>query len=261
MLKKRVIPKLLLRFKNQNNKYKPMLVTSFNYKYFKIIGDPLSQAKIYEAQLADELLLLNIDSLPISKSKYILEYIKNFSFNIFMPLTVGGGVFSLNCFKELLKSGADKVLINTKAIQNPKFIKEAAETFGSQCVVVGIDYKKDDNGDFKVFYNNGKTDAKKDVLEWSQEIEFNGAGEIVLSDIDRDGSNKGLNVELIKLISNNSKIPVIASGGCGLASHFVDCFKKTSVQGISAGNFFCNKDQNIFQTRAQIINSNIPLRK
>ena len=224
MLKKRVIPKLLLRFKKQIDGYKPILVTSYNYNFFKIIGDPLSQAKIYEAQLADELLLLNIDSLLVSKSIYILEYIKKFSLNIFMPLTVGGGVFSLNCFKELLRSGADKVQINAKAIQNPRFIKEAAENFGSQCVVVGIDYKIDNNGNHKVFYNNGKTNTNKNVVEWAQEVESYGAGEIVLSDIDRDGSNKGLNIELIKKISSNLKIPVIASGGCGLASHFIECF-------------------------------------
>ena len=261
MLKKRVIPKLLLRFKKIENDYKAILVTSFNYEFYKIIGDPISQAKIYEAQLADELLLVNIDSLPISESPYILDFIKKLSLSIFMPLTVGGGVHSINCFRKLLKSGADKVLVSTKAIEKPSFVKEASETFGAQCVVISVDYKIDEDNNYKVFYNKGKKNTFKDVGEWSKELENLGAGEIILSDIDRDGSGNGLNIELAKQISGIIKIPVIASGGCGLASHFIDCFKNTNVQGISAGNFFCNKDQNIFQTRAQIINNSIPLRK
>tara|TARA_B100001964_G_scaffold131992_1_gene145809 strand:- start:740 stop:1531 length:792 start_codon:yes stop_codon:yes gene_type:complete len=261
MLKKRIIPKLLLKFKKKNGTYVPILVNSFNYTHYKIIGDPISQAKIYEAQLADELILINIESLPINENKFILDLIKQFSFNIFMPLTVGGGVLSLNCFKQLLSSGADKVLINSSAILNPKFITDAAKNFGSQCVVVSIDFKIDENHEAKVFYNNGKKAANLNVLDWSKKAEDLGAGEIVLSDINKDGCNLGLNIELANLISTTIKIPVIISGGCGLAKHFIDCFKQTKVQGIAAGNFFSNKDQNIFETRSQIMNSNVPLRK
>lgn len=261
MLKRRIIPKLLLKFKKKNGNNIPILVNSFNYTHYKIVGDPISQAKIYEAQLADELVLINIESLTINENKFILDLIKQFSFNIFMPLTVGGGVVSLNCFKKLLSSGADKVMINSSAILNPKFITDAAKNFGSQCVVVSIDFKIDVHNEAKVFYKNGKKATNLNVLDWSKKVEDLGAGEIILSDINRDGCNSGLNIDLANLISKTLKIPVIISGGCGIAKHFVDCFKQTKVQGIAAGNFFSNKDQNIFQTRAQIVNSNIPLRK
>ena len=140
MLKKRLIPKLLLKFK-ENNKL-PILVNSYKYSHYKTIGDPISQAKIYEAQSADELVILNIDSLDLQNNKFVLSYLKEFSKNIFMPLTFGGGVKSVNCFNLLLNSGADKVSINTNAVLKPNLISEGAKNFGSQCVVVSIDFKK-----------------------------------------------------------------------------------------------------------------------
>jgi imidazole glycerol-phosphate synthase subunit HisF len=258
MLKKRLIPKLLLRFKGEGKT--PILVNSYKYLHYKTIGSPIHQAKIYEAQSADELVMLNMDSLSLQDNAFVLEYLKKFSENIFMPLTFGGGVKSLNCFQLLLNSGADKVSINTNAILNPNLITEAAKNFGSQCVVISIDFRKVDKN-YEVFKNKGKERTGLELINWAKKVEDLGAGEIMLTDVDCDGTGLGLNIEVAKVISNLVKIPVIISGGCGLAEHFIDCFKKTKIEGVAAGNFFCNKDQNIFQTRSQILNNGILLRK
>ena len=258
MLKKRLIPKLLLRFKGENKT--PILVTSYKYLHHKTIGNPISQAKIYEAQSADELVMLNIDSLDLQHNTFVLDYLKKFSENIFMPLTFGGGVKSLNSFHLLLNSGADKISINTNAILNPNLVTEAAKNFGSQCVVISIDFKKVDKN-YEVFKNKGKEKTGLKLIDWAKKVEDLGAGEIILTDVDCDGTGLGLNIEVAELISNSVKIPVIISGGCGLAKHFIDCFKKTKIEGVAAGNFFLNKDQNIFQTRSQILNNGILLRK
>ena len=258
MLKKRLIPKLLLKFKGE--KKIPILVNSYKYLHYKIIGDPISQAKIYEAQSADELAILNIDSLDLQNNKFCLDYLKEFSENIFMPLTFGGGVKSVNCFNLLLNSGADKVSINRNAVLKPNLIAESVKNFGSQCVVVSIDFKKV-NESFEVFINKGKERTNLKLIDWVKKVEDLGAGEIILTDIDRDGTGLGLRLDIANQISESVKIPVIMSGGCGLNQHFIDCFKKTKIEGVAAGNFFCNKDQNIFQTRSQILNNNILLRK
>ena len=257
MLKKRLIPKLLLKNTKNNT---PCLVNSFKYSKYKIIGSPISQAKIFEAQHADQLILLNIESVKLVASSPMINLLEDFSSNIFMPLTFGGGIKSEKCVELALKHGADKVSINTEAVNNKNLIKKTSKLFGKQCIVVAIDYKH--NGSFyEVFVNGGKKKTGINLYKWVKEIEELGAGVIMISDIERDGSGKGLNIEVSKKVSDEIKIPVIASAGCGLAEHFVECFSKTKVQGIAAGNFFSFKDQNVFQTRSQIINRNIPLRK
>ena len=257
MLKKRIIPKLLL--KNSKNNI-PCLVNSFKFEKYKIIGSPTSQAKIFEAQLADQLILLNIDSLDLKLDNPLITLLKEFSHKIFMPLIFGGGIKNLRSIEILLKNGADKISLNTSAVLNSSFIKHSSRVFGSQCIVISIDYKY--NGSFnEVYITGGKQSTGLNLFDWAEKVQELGAGEIVLCDINRDGTSKGLDIKAIKEVTKIINIPVIASGGCGLAEHFVDCFKKTGAQGISAGNFFSNKDQNIFQTRSQIINSGIPLRK
>ena len=261
MLKKRIIPKLLFKFQNINGESFPTFVVSKNFNNLKTIGSIVPQAKIYEAQLADELIILNIFEEKTSEDKNFLSFLKKFSEQIFMPLTVGGGVKNLECFEILLNHGADKIFINSEAINNPKLIKLASKKYGSQCVVVGIDFKKSKKNKFLVFSKSGKIDTNLDLFEWAKKCENLGAGEVVVTDIDKDGSNDGLNIEVAKKISDNLKIPVIFSGGCGLASHFVDGFKNTNIDAISAANFFAKKDQNIFQLRSQIENSGINLRQ
>jgi len=260
MLKKRLIPKLIFKVKEIGQEKYPVIVTTKNFKNIKIVGDPISQAKIFESQLTDELLLVNMDSLDLDNNQFLLDYYKEFSNKIFMPLTIGGGVKNIGSFKKLLKNGADKVCLNTAAIENPEIVSGASKIFGSQCVVVSIDFKKIDK-DYLVFYRNGKINSKKLLFEWIKEVENLGAGEILLTDIDKDGMSDGLNIEVAEKVSNSSKLPIIMSGGCGVAQHFVDAFKNTKIEGIAAGNFFSFRDQNIHQARSQILNNGIELRK
>lgn len=261
MLKKRIIPKFLFKFQKINEKFLPTFVISKKFSDLKTIGSIIPQAKIYEAQLADELMILNIEAKKSSIDIDFLGFLKKFSGQIFMPLTVGGGVKSLECFKFLLNNGADKIFINSEAINNPDLIVSASKKFGSQCVVVGIDFKQIENDKFLVFSKGGKINTNLSLIEWAKKCESLGAGEIVVTDIDRDGTNKGLNIDIAKKLSEIIKIPLIFAGGCGLASHFVEAFKKTNIDAISAATFFANKDQNIFQLRSQILNSGINLRQ
>jgi len=261
MLKKRIIPKFLFKFQNIGGKLLPTFVISNKFSQLKTIGSIIPQAKIYEAQLADELMILSIADKKCSKDIEFLSFLKKFSEQIFMPLTVGGGVKTLECFEILLNNGADKIFINSEAIKNPELIKLAAKKFGSQCIVVGIDFMEAENNNFLVFSKAGKINTNLDLFEWVKRCEELGAGEIVVTDIDRDGTNKGLNIEVAKKISEFTNIPITFAGGCGLASHFVDGFKNTNISAISAATFFANRDQNIFQLRSQLLNSGINLRQ
>lgn len=261
MLKKRIIPKFLFQFRNINGTLLPTFVISKKFSELRIIGSIIPQAKIYEAQLADELIILNIEDKQCSKDNEFLSFLKKFSEQIFMPLTVGGGVKTLECFEKFLNNGADKVFINSEAINNPNLVKMAVDKFGSQCVVLGIDFKEVEKNKFIVFSKGGKINTNLDLIEWTKKCEDLGVGEIIMNDIERDGTSTGLNIEVAKKISEFLSIPLIFSGGCGLASHFVEGFKKTKTDAISAATFFASKDQNIFQLRSQILNSGIDLRQ
>lgn len=260
MLKKRLIPKLLIKnLVNKNNKKKLVLFTSEKFSKFKIVGDPVSQAKIYQSQKADELIILFCDKKINVKNRENTELIKKFSTEIFMPLTIGGGVKTVSDFEFLLNIGADKVSINSIIFDKQKIINEAAKKFGSQSVVVSIDFFLKKNETY--IYNNKKNSSLKvDLLSHVKRIVDYGAGELILTDINRDGMQSGLNIRIAKLISENVRVPVIISGGCSVAEDFIQCFKETEVQGISAGNFFSFKDQNPLQIRSQISNSGINIR-
>ena len=257
MVKRRLIPKLLLKSVQLGSLNKMVLVTTVNYDKVINAGDPVSQAKIYEAQSADELVFLDIDS-KIENRKLVIDIIRKVSEEIFMPITIGGGVENLDDFRLLLSNGADKVAVNTHAVKNPDLIMQASKKYGAQCVVVSIDYKKTLDG-YKVFINGGKEETEYDPLNWAKECEKSGAGEILLTNIDNDGSSNGLDVEMIYLVTKNVNIPVIASGGCGLARHFIEGFK-AGADAVSAGTFFCFRDQSPIQTRSHIANAGIPVR-
>ena len=214
-----------------------VLVNTNKFDKVKEIGDPVSQAKIYQSQVVDELIFLDLDARTFSRPPNF-EIIRNASEEIFMPFCVGGGVNSIDDFSLLLNNGADKVSINTAAFLNPKLIKESADIYGSQCVVVSIDYSLDLNGNYFVYIEGGKTKTSKSPLDWAIESEKNGAGEILLTSIDRDGTGNGIDINLTKKIVDSLNIPVITSGGCGLSSHFSDAFLKCNVSGVSAGTFF-----------------------
>lgn len=258
MSRKRLIPKLLLSTSSYNpNKMVVVITKQFQNRIQ--IGDPVSQAKIFQDQSADELIFLNIDT-NIYNIEKLAGVISKVSEEIFMPLTVGGGVTSLDDFRLLLKNGADKISINTIAVENPDFIKDTSEKYGAQCVVVGIDYKLDKYGNFKVYTECGRKESKYSLLEWAIKAEQYGAGELMLTCIDNDGMRSGINIDMTRRVTEAVNIPVISGGGCGLAKHFSDGFLLGHADAICAGSFFAHRDQNLVQTRAQILNAGVDIR-
>lgn len=259
MLKRRLIPKLQMKARRLGTQTRMVLVTTIRFEEVVTIGDPVSQAKIYEAQAADELIFLDLDA-SVEGRETMVEVVRNAAEQIFMPFTVGGGVVSLKDFHKLLANGADKVSVNTGAVAHPELINQASDRFGAQCVVLSIDYRWDARGDYYVWAKGGKVKTDLDPVKWAVEGEARGAGEILLTSIDRDGTRQGLDLEMTRRVVENVSIPVITSGGCGLAAHFVEGFSHGKADAVSAGTYFCFKDENPMQTRAQIKNAGIPIR-
>ena len=257
MAKKRLIPKLLIKkggYRNSQN----IVVRTKSFSNQVQIGEVLSQAKIFQDQIADELLILRIDdNINFNELKKIANMIAD---EIFMPLTIGGGIDSIEKIQKLLSNGADKVSLNTNAYLNPKLISEAVEIYGSSTIVVSIDYKLNESGKESVFINNGKTHIDINLIDWVKKIEDLGVGEIHLNSINLDGTKYGLDTVTGAKINKICNVPIVISGGCGLAEHFSEGFNNTHVSGISAGTFFALQDQNFIQTRAQILNSGIDIR-
>ncbi|MBN1824269.1 MAG: imidazole glycerol phosphate synthase subunit HisF [Endomicrobiales bacterium] len=260
MLKKRIIPKLQLKARRIGGKTRLVLVTSIKFSEYIEIGDAVSQAKIYQSQAADELIFVDIDASLDDKVNLLVDVIRSAAEEIFMPFCVGGGVKTIDDFRALLLNGADKVSINTSAVDNPDFINEASGMFGAQCVVLSIDFKKSRDGNYRVWTNCGTKETSLDPVEWSVEGEKRGAGEILLTSIDRDGTRSGLDIETVKRVVDSVSIPVIASGGCGLASHFAEGFTKGRADAVSAGTYFSFKDENLMQVRSQVKNAGVPIR-
>jgi cyclase len=259
-LKKRLVPKLLIKHRRVGPGMRPVLVTTRGYREALDVGDPVSQAKIYEAQLADELIVLNIDGTPIAGDEVMLGLIERLATETFMPLAVGGGVRSVDDFALLLQRGADKVCINTAALDTPELISAAAERFGAQCVVVSIDFRVAADGRAIVHRTHAQQPTSLTVLDWAMRAAAAGAGELLLSDADRDGAGVGLNCGVASEVSAAVAVPVILSGGCGLAEHFVEGFARGGAEAVAAGTFFALRDQNPMQTRAHIRNAGIPIR-
>lgn len=259
MLKKRLIPKLLIKHRLLGRGVRPVLVTTRSFGNAHDVGDPVSQAKIYEAQLADELIVLNIDGVPIGGDEVMLGLIERLASETFMPLCVGGGVRQADDFEMLLNRGADKVSINGAALERPDLISEAARRYGAQCVVVSIDFRAA-AGRTVVMRDHASASTDRDVLSWAIEAVERGAGELLLCDADRDGGGGGLNWAVGAAVAGAVPVPVILSGGCGLAEHFVEGFQSGRAEGVAAGTFFCFRDQNPMQTRAHIRNAGVPIR-
>jgi cyclase len=259
MLKRRLIPKLQMKAVQMGGRTKMVLVTTIQFRDFIEIGDPVSQAKIYQAQAADELIFVDLDASAENRDNMV-EVVKKAAEEIFMPFTVGGGIRSIADFRKMLSHGADKVSINTAAAETPDLINEASAVFGAQCVVLSIDYRKESGGRYEAYVRGGKVPTGLDPVSWAVEGEKRGAGEILLTSIDRDGTRQGLDIELTKRIVDSVSIPVITSGGCGLAAHFVAGFLEGKADAVSAGTYFCFKDENPMQCRSQIRNAGIPIR-
>jgi len=229
MLKKRIIP--CLDVKNGR------VVKGINFVNLVDAGDPVEQAKIYSDSGADEICFLDITASNENRD-ILLETVQKTAEQCFVPLTVGGGVRSIQDIRNLLMAGADKVSINTAAIHNPGLIKEAAIKFGSQCIVVAIDAKKISNNKWNVFTYGGREKTELDALEFALLAQNNGAGEILLTSMDKDGTKSGYDLELTSMISNSLSIPVIASGGVGTLEHIKDGIVKGGASAVLAASIF-----------------------
>jgi len=197
------------------------VVKGVHFENLKIAGDPVENASFYSKEGADEIVFLDI-SATIEGRKTMVDVVRKVAEVIFIPLTVGGGINSIEDIEKLLSNGADKISINTSAVKNPRIIEEGAKKFGSQCIVVAIDAKKVGEGKWEVYIESGKTPTGMDVIEWAKKIESLGAGEILLTSIDKDGTQDGYDIELTRSVSENVNIPVIASGGAGKLQHLYD---------------------------------------
>ncbi len=251
MLAKRIIPCLDVR----NGK----VVKGVNFEGVKDVGDPVAYAEEYNRQGADELVFYDITASYEGRGVF-LDVVRETAKKVFVPLTVGGGISTVGDFRETLRAGADKVSINSSAVKNPKLIKEAADIFGSQCVVVGIDAKRDGKGGYTVYINGGRVDMKLDLIEWVRKIENFGAGEICLNSIDTDGTKAGFDIEMLNAVCNEVNIPVIASGGCGKIDDFAEVFEKTNASAGLAASLFHFKELTVGEVKKYLKERNFPVR-
>ncbi len=251
MLAKRIIPCLDVD--------KGRVVKGVNFVNIKDAGDPVSLAKFYNDEGADELVFLDITASSDNR-KTMLDVIRKVAKQIFIPFTVGGGIRSVDDIKNILLAGADKVSINTSATLNPRLITKAANAFGSQCIVLAIDAKKTDNS-WGVFVNGGRTPTNLDAIKWAKKAVSLGAGEILLTSMDADGTKKGFDVELTKAVSKAVSVPVIASGGAGKLEDFVEIFNKGLADAALAASLFHFNELTIKYLKNYLINKNIPVRR
>lgn len=251
MLAKRIIPCLDVR--------NGQVVKGVNFEGIKDVGDPVEFAYDYNMQGADELVFYDITASAEGRGA-MLDVVRNTAKKVFIPLTVGGGIKTIDDFRETLRAGADKVSVNSQAVQNPELIQEAADIFGSQCVVVGIDAKKVSDGKWTVYINGGRIDYKLDLIDWVKRIEELGAGEICLNSIDTDGVRGGYDIEMLNAVCDAVKIPVIASGGCGKLEDFAEAFEKTNCSAALAASLFHFRELTVGEVKTYLKQQGIAIR-
>jgi len=251
MLKKRIIP--CLDVKNGR------VVKGINFLNLKDAGDPVEQAQIYDKGGADEICFLDITASSENR-KILLDKVNETAKSCFVPLTVGGGIGNIEDIKNLLLAGADKVSINTAAVKNHNFIKESSIRFGSQCIVIAIDAKKITDNKWEVFTHGGKNSTGIDVVEYAKIAEKNGAGEILLTSMDKDGTKTGYDIELTRTISNLVSVPVIASGGVGNLEHLYEGFKLGLASAVLAASIFHYGDYTILDAKNYLYKKSIPIK-
>ncbi len=235
------------------------VVKGINFVDLIDAGDPVEQASIYNQNGADEICFLDITASS-DKRDILLDTVKKTAECCFVPLTVGGGVRSIQDIRKLLLAGADKVSINTAAIKNPDLIKESANKFGSQCIVVAIDAKKTKDNTWEVFTHGGREPTQLNALEFAKLAQENGAGEILLTSMDRDGTKEGYDIELTKKISSSLNIPVIASGGVGNLEHLKDGIIKGGSSAVLAASIFHFGEYSIQEAKEYLKKENVPVR-
>ncbi len=251
MLAKRIIPCLDVR--------DGKVVKGVNFVGIKEVGDPVELAMEYDRQGADEICFLDITATHEGRGTMI-DVVRRTAQNVFVPLTVGGGISSVDDIRNILRAGADKVSINSAAVRNPKLISEAAEIFGSQCVVVAIDAKRREDGGFTVVISGGRIDTGLDAVQWAKQVQQLGAGEILLTSMDTDGVKNGFDLELTNAVSSAVTIPVIASGGCGCLEHFSQVFEETGADAALAASLFHFKELTVSQVKEHLRGCGIPAR-
>lgn len=235
------------------------VVKGTNFVNLRDAGDPVEVGKQYDKAGADELVFLDITASSDARS-IKAELVRRVAETVFIPFTVGGGIRTVDDFRMILREGADKVAVNSAAIMNPGLISEAAEKFGSQCVVVAIDAKRNADGSFHIFKNGGRVDMQMDAVEWAMKAEKLGAGEILLTSMDCDGTKAGYDIELTKTVAENVSIPVIASGGAGSVEHFYDALVEGKAEAVLAASLFHYKELEINDLKKYLRNRGVSVR-
>ena len=249
---KRIIPCLDVN----NNR----VVKGTNFVNLRDAGDPVEVAKAYNKAGADELVFLDITASSDHR-KTVVDMVRKVAQQVFIPVTVAGGIRTVDDFKALLREGADKISINSSAIMNPNLISEAADKFGSQCVVVAIDAKRREDGSgWNIYKNGGRVDMGMDAVEWATKADRLGAGEILLTSMDCDGVKKGYDIELTKIIADNVSIPVIASGGAGSKEHFYDALTTGHADAALAASLFHYKELEIMDLKHYLDEKGVSVR-
>ncbi len=239
MLTKRIIPCLDVK--------EGRVVKGTNFLELKDAGDPVENAKAYEEQMADELCFLDITASH-EKRKTIIDVVERVAHEVFMPLTVGGGIKTIDDIRDTLRAGADKVTINTTAVENPNFVKESSDIFGSQCICIAIDAKRRGDG-FEVYTYGGRKPTGVDAVAWAKRVEELGAGEILLTSMDRDGTKIGFDIELTRAISESVTIPVIASGGVGTLEHLYEGLVEGKADAVLAASIFHYREHTVIDAK------------
>ncbi len=252
MFTKRIIPCL-----DVNN---GRVVKGVNFVNLKDAGDPVEIAKAYDKAGADEVVFLDITASSDNR-KTVVDMVRDVAANVFIPFTVGGGIRTVEDFKVLLREGADKISINSSAISRPELIREAADKFGSQCVVVAIDAKRRPDGSgWNIYKNGGRIDVGIDAVEWARKAESLGAGEILLTSMDCDGTKAGYDIPLTRAIADAVSIPVIASGGAGTLEHFAEALTEGGADAALAASLFHYKELEIREVKEYLAGQGIPVR-
>lgn len=253
MLAKRIIPCLDVK--------DGRVVKGVNFVGLRDAGDPVELAKFYSAEGADEIVFLDITATSDDRAT-IADVVRRTCREVFVPVTVGGGIRTVEDFREILRAGADKVSVNSAAVKNPGLVDAAAEKYGSQCVVVAIDGRKTGKtpSGFEVYVAGGRTPTGIDAVAWAGEVAARGAGEILLTSMDRDGTKSGFDLELTKAVVETAGIPVIASGGCGALDHFSEVFEQTDCDAALAASLFHYRELTVGEVKAHLREKNIPVR-
>ncbi len=236
------------------------VVKGINFVNFRDAGDPAEVAAAYDKAGADEVVFLDITASADSRATQ-LEWVREVASKVFIPFTVGGGIRTVDDFKAILREGADKISINSAAIMNPQLISDAADKFGSQCVVVAIDAKKREDGSgWNIYKNGGRVDMGMDAVEWAIKAEKMGAGEILLTSMDGDGTKEGYDIALTKAIAESVSIPVIASGGAGKLEHFYDALVDAKAEAVLAASLFHYKELEIREVKEYLRSKGVSVR-